>query len=165
LPPAGSAPVVYQIVPCFEKQGGYSTVEANTYLYYIEMKNHVSLPSSNRWVTYDDKIEQVVLADFKRLWATNFLDDLAVDVQEYKFSNGVIGKIVVALQEPPRVKIVTTSGRKVEQSKIDDELKKQNLRIASTRSSTRAIRKVAGVVREMYAEKGQYRRREARGRR
>src|SRR5690242_17690530 len=88
LPPPGSGPVVYQVVPCFQKQGGSPVVDAQTYLYYMEMTRNVSIPSSNRWVPYDDKIEQVMLADFKRLWATNFLDDLAVDVQDYKFSNG-----------------------------------------------------------------------------
>src|SRR5688572_20735839 len=35
LPPVGGGPVVYQVVPCFEKQGGFPVVEANTYLYYI----------------------------------------------------------------------------------------------------------------------------------
>src|SRR5215218_9524398 len=34
LPPAGSAPVVYLIVPCFQKQGGYSVIDASTYQYY-----------------------------------------------------------------------------------------------------------------------------------
>ena len=29
LPPAGSAPVVYLVVPCFQKQGGYSVVVSN----------------------------------------------------------------------------------------------------------------------------------------
>ena len=45
LPPAGSGPVVYSSSPCFQKQGGFSVIEANTYLYYIQMKSHVSLPS------------------------------------------------------------------------------------------------------------------------
>jgi outer membrane protein insertion porin family len=160
LPPAGSAPVVYLIVPCFQKQGGSSTVEPQTYLYYLEMKNHVSVPSSGTtglWVLYDEKIEQVAIADFKRLMATNFLDDLAVDVQDYKFSNGVIGKMIVYdMEERQRVKIVDYVGsKKVEQSKIDEELKKKDLRIALDSFIDQGlIRKVAGVVREMYAEKG-----------
>src|SRR5258708_10889663 len=157
LPPAGSGPVVYLVVPCFQKQGGVSAVEPNTYLYYLEMKNHVSIPSSNRWVPYDEKIEQVILGDFKRLWATNFLDDLSIDIQDYKFSNGVVGKMVVYdMEERQRVKIVDYVGsKKVEQSKIDDELKKKNLRIALDSFIDQGlIRKVAGVVRDMYAEKG-----------
>ena len=150
LPPAGSGPVVFLVVPCFQKQGGSSTVDPQTYLYYLEMKNNVSVPSANRWVPYNDKIEQVALGDFKRLMATNFLDDLAVDVQDYKFSNGVIGKMIVYdMEERQRVKIVDYVGsKKVEQSKIDEELKKKDLRIALDSFIDQGlIRKVAGVVR------------------
>jgi outer membrane protein insertion porin family len=157
LPPAGSPPVVFQVIPCFQKQGGYSVVEPRTYLYYMQVTQSVSLPSSNRWVPYDDKVEQIILGDFKRLWATNFLDDLAVDIQDYKFSNGVIGKMVVYdMEERQRVKIVDYIGSKqIEQSKIDEELKKKELRIALDSFIDQGlIRKVAGVVREMYAEKG-----------
>jgi hypothetical protein len=70
-------------------------VDPQTYLYYMELKNHVSVPSSSRWVPYDQKIEQVMLADFKRLWATNFLDDLSVETYDYPFSNGVVGKVIL----------------------------------------------------------------------
>src|ERR1043165_4658962 len=42
LPPANSSPVVFQVVPCFQKQGGFSVIDANTYLYYIEMTRNVS---------------------------------------------------------------------------------------------------------------------------
>jgi outer membrane protein insertion porin family len=157
LPPAGSAPVVYLVVPCFMKQGGYSVIEAQTYLYYLQATQHLSSPANNRWVPYDDKIEQVIVADFKRLWATSFLDDLSVDVQDYKFSNGVIGKMIVYdMEERQRIKIVDYVGsKKVEQSKIDEELKKQNLRIALDSFIDQGlIRKVAGVVRGMYADKG-----------
>ena len=38
VPPAGSGPVIFRIVLCFEKQGGYPMVEANTYLYYIQLQ-------------------------------------------------------------------------------------------------------------------------------
>ena len=107
LPPAGSGPVVYLVVPCFQKQGGFSTIESNTYLYYMEMSHNVSRPSENKWVPYDDKAEQTAVADFKRLWATNFLDDLSIDVKDYRFSNGVIGKMIVYdMEERQRVKIV-----------------------------------------------------------
>ena len=122
LPPAGSGPVVYQVVPCFEKQGGFPVVEANTYLYYIEMKSRLSNSQTGKWVPYDDAIEQVIREDFKRLWATNFLDDLAIRVEDYTFSNGVIGKMVVYdMEERQRVKIVDYEGlKKVDQSKIEE---------------------------------------------
>ena len=74
LPPAGSGPIVYVLIPCFEKQGGASVVEAQTYLYYMNVRP--SLPSQDKWVPYDSSTEQTLKEDFKRLWATSFLDDL-----------------------------------------------------------------------------------------
>ena len=69
----------------------------------------------------------------------------------------MIGKVVLYnMEERQRVKIVDYVGSKqVEQSKIDDELKKQNMRIALDSFIDQGlIRRVAGVVRELYAEKG-----------
>jgi len=132
LPPTGSGPVVYQVALCFEKQGGYSVIEANTYLYYMQITQYVSRPDENHWVPYDDKVEQVAIADFKRLIATNFLDDLVIETFDYKFTNGVIGKVILYnMEERQRVKIVDYVGsKKIDMSKIDDELKKKGLRIA-----------------------------------
>src|SRR5687768_1259413 len=80
LPPAGSSPLLHAVMLCFEKQGGSPVVEANTYLYYMQLKG--SQPSLNAWVPYDDTAQQMALADFKRLWATNFLDDLVIEVHD-----------------------------------------------------------------------------------
>src|SRR5687767_7880004 len=77
-PPTGSPPLVNNILLCFPTQGNVPMVEAQTYQYYIEMKNHVSMPSTDKWVPYTEQIEQIILGDFKRLWATNFLDDLSI---------------------------------------------------------------------------------------
>src|SRR5687767_6706621 len=81
-PPAGTPPVLLANLLCFEKQGGQAVIDPETYLYYIELKNHISVPSQNKWVPYTDETERVILGDFKRLWATNFLDDLAIDVRD-----------------------------------------------------------------------------------
>src|SRR5512133_294689 len=91
VPPADSSPVVYLIVPCFAKQGGTSVVEPSTYTYYIQLPP--SRPSQNQWTPYDDKAQKTIEDDFKRLWATNFLDDLSIEAIDYRFSNGVMGKI------------------------------------------------------------------------
>jgi outer membrane protein insertion porin family len=157
LPPANSPPVLYQIMPCFEKQGGFPVIEANTYLYYIELKSRVSLPSSDRWVPYTDDSERVIIADFKRLWGTNFLDDLAAEVRDVRFSNGVIGKVVVYnMEERQRVKIVDYVGTtKVDQSKIDDKLKEKQLQIRlDSFIDPGLLRRVADTVREVYASEG-----------
>ena len=157
LPPAGGGPVVYQVVPCFEKQGGFPVVEANTYLYYIEMKSRLSNSQTGKWVPYDEGIEQVIREDFKRLWATNFLDDLAIRVEDYRFSNGVIGKMIVYdMEERQRVKIVDYEGlKKVDQSKIEEALKEKSITIRlDSFIDPGLIRRVTGVVRELYAAEG-----------
>jgi outer membrane protein insertion porin family len=157
LPPDGSAPLIYNILVCFPKQGNVSVVEAPTYLYYIEMANRISRPSENRWVPYSEDIEQLMVGDFKRLWATNFLDDLSIEVQDVRFSNGVIGKVVVYnMEERQRVKIVDYIGSdKVDQQKIEEELRDKGIQIRlDSFIDPGTIRRVAGIVREQYAAKG-----------
>ena len=117
-PPAGSGPVVLIIAPCFEAQGNAAVIEPQTYVYYIQLK--ASVPSQAQWVPYDDSTEKIIEDDFHRLWNTNFLDNLWIDVSDYKFPNGAIGKIVTYnMEERQRVKIVDYVGsKKVETSKI-----------------------------------------------
>src|SRR5678816_1262283 len=131
LPPAGSGPVLYQIVPCFAKQGGSPVVEAETYLYYMKLVPMVSRPSQGMWTPWNEITEQTAKDDFGRLWATNFLDDLSIETQDYVFSNGVIGKMVVYnMEERERVKLVNYSGsKKVERTKIDEKLKEKGIEL------------------------------------
>ena len=157
LPPAGSGPVLWQIAPCFEAQGNASLVDLQTYLFYIQAKARLSRPSENVWVAYDEAVEKLILDDFRRLWNTNFLDNLSVDVRDYTFSNGVVGKIVVYnMEERQRVKIVDYVGSKqIEASKVDDKLKEANAQIRlDTFIDPALVRKVAGIVRDMLKEKG-----------
>ena len=157
LPPAGTGPYTYIIMPCFEKQGGVPVVDAQTYLFYMELVNRRSRPSENIWVPYNEDIEQTIVGDFKRLWATNFLDDLSIDVRDVRFGNGVIGKVIVYnMEERQRVKIVDYIGSdKVDQSKIDEELRDKGIQIRlDSFIDPGLIRRVAGIVRELYAAKG-----------
>ncbi len=154
-PPAGSAPVVLFIAPCFEAQGNQSLIEPQTYLYYIQLKQ--SRPSEGVWLPYDDASEKTIEEDFHRLWNTNFLDNLFVDVEDYKFPNGTTGKIVTYnMEERQRVKIVDYVGsKKLEVSKIDDKLKDENAVIRlDTFIDPGLVRKVEGIVRDMLREKG-----------
>jgi outer membrane protein insertion porin family len=154
-PPAGHAPVVLFIAPCFESQGNASVIDAQTYLYYIQQK--FSTPSQNQWVNYDDTSEKTILDDFHRLWNTNFLDNLWIDVSDYKFPNGTIGKVVTYnMEERQRVKIVDYVGsKKIETSKIDEKLKDANAQIRlDTFIDPGLVRKVEGIVRDMLREKG-----------
>ena len=74
LPPTNIGPVVWIMGPCFQAQGNVSTVEAQTYLYYMQLRP--SQPSQGIWIPYDDKAQQTMRDDFTRLWGTNFLDNI-----------------------------------------------------------------------------------------
>lgn len=155
LPPAGSAPILWLIAPCFEAQGNISLIEPQTYVYYIQLRG--SRPSENFWVPYDENVENTIREDFKRLWNTNFLDNLRIDVKDYTFANGVVGKIVLYnMEERQRVKIVDYVGsKKIETTKIDEKLKEANAQVRlDTFIDPGLIRKVEGIVREMMKEKG-----------
>jgi outer membrane protein insertion porin family len=154
-PPAGSAPVVLAFGPCFEGQGGTSVIEPQTYLYYIQLKQ--SRPSEGVWIPYDDASEKTIEEDFHRLWNTNFLDNLFVEANDYKFPNGTVGKVITYnMEERQRVKIVDYVGsKKIETSKIDEKLKDANAQIRlDTFIDPGLIRKVSGIVRDMLREKG-----------
>ncbi len=147
--------MVLAMLLCFEKQGGASMIEPETYLYYIQVKP--SEPSRDRWTPYDAEAERVILADFRRLWATNFLEDLAIDVRDYPLAHGVIGKVIVFnMEERQRVKIVDYEGsRAVSQSDIDSRLKDKNVTIRlDSFLDPATVRQVSSLVRELYAEKG-----------
>jgi outer membrane protein insertion porin family len=154
-PPPGSPAIFYGFLLCFEKQGGQPVIDPNTYVYYIQSRGSVS--GENRWVPYDEKVEETLLGDFRRLWATNFLDDLAVDVKDIRYSNGVTGKLAVFdIEERQRVKIVDYVGStQVDQSKIEEKLKEVGVHIRlDSFIDPGTIRRVTTVVRELYAEKG-----------
>ena len=155
LPAADSGPVVYLLAPCFPAQGNVSTIEPQTYLYYMQLRP--SQPSQNIWVPYNETTEETMRADFKRLWGTNFLDDLSIEVSDYTFSNGVVGKLVTYnMEERERVKIVNYQGSKqIDRSKIDEQLLMRGiqLRLDSFRDAG-TIRRIESVLREMMAEKG-----------
>jgi outer membrane protein insertion porin family len=154
-PEPQSAPVVVAMMLCFDKQGGTSLVEPETYLYYIQIKP--SEPSRDRWVPYDAAAEQVLLADFRRLWDTGFLDDLAIEIVDYRFDNGAVGKVVVfRLEERQRIKMVDYEGAtRVTRSDITDRLKEKGLDLRlDAFLDAGLLKRVSTVVRELYAEKG-----------
>jgi outer membrane protein insertion porin family len=156
-PPAGSAPVLWQIAACFEKQGNVTLVDPQTYLYYIQLQQNRSRPSEGIWTPYTPELEQIALADFRRLWNTNFLDDISIDIQDYTFANGVVGKIVVYnMEERQRVKIVDYAGsKKLESTKIDEKLRELNAVIRmDTFIDSALVKKVSGIIRDMMKEKG-----------
>ena len=158
LPPAGSGPVVYNVVVCFPKQGNVSLVEPQTYLYYMRSTDLLSLPSQNLWKPYNDQAEQTIIGDHKLLWATNFLDDLSIETVDYVFSNGVIGKnIIYNMEERQRIKntVYNEGTKEIEQAKVEERLRELGITIRLDSFVDQATEKrVANVVREMMVEKG-----------
>jgi outer membrane protein insertion porin family len=154
-PAEGSGPVVLAFLLCFDKQGGASMIDPQTYLFHIRLRP--SEPSKDIWVPYDDSTEQLIREDFRRLWATGFLDDLSIEAHDYAFANGVVGKVVVFnIEERQRIRIVDYDGLvKVDQSDIEARLKEKGVSVRlDTFLDPAAIRTVAAVVREFYAENG-----------
>jgi outer membrane protein insertion porin family len=155
-PPAGSGPVVYLIAPCWETQGNQTVIEPATYLYYIQLK--ASQPSQGVWIPFDDTTEKTMLDDFHRLWNTNFLDNLSIEVDDYKFANGVIGKMVTYnMEERQRLKIGPdfTGTKQIDTTKVDEKLKELNLQMRlDSFLDAGLIKKVGTVVQDMMKEKG-----------
>jgi len=153
-PAAGSSPVICQTELRFHPINE-SIVEAQTYLYYIQTP--FSRPSENVWVPYNEDTEKSLSEDFKRLWATSFLDNLWVEAVDAPFANGVMGKrIIYHMEERPRVKIVDYTGSsKVERTKIDEKMKELGiqLRLDSFLDQS-VVKRVQGLVKSFMAEKG-----------
>ncbi len=154
-PPAGMPPVIFQIVPCFDRQGNVSMIEPETYLHYIHTA--VSRPSRSEWVPYDEPAVESIRQDFRRLWATGFLDDLTIEAIDYPFTNGTTGKLIVyRIDERRRIKIVNYEGSQhLEQGKLEEKLRELDLmlRIDTFVDQTR-VKRVTTVIAEMLAELG-----------
>jgi outer membrane protein insertion porin family len=132
-----------------------SIIEAQTYLYYIQTP--LSRPGEGLWQPYNEQTERTLLDDFKRLWATNFLDNLWIETLDRPFANGVMGKhIIYHMEERPRVKIVDYTGStKVERTKIDEKMKELGIALRLDSFLDQAVvRRVQGLVKSFMAEKG-----------
>ena len=64
LPPEDSPPLLRTVQVAFPTQGNVSGIDPQTYLYYMEVPNHRSLPSQEKWVPYTDETEQIIRGDF-----------------------------------------------------------------------------------------------------
>ena len=132
-----------------------SIIEAQTYLYYIQTP--LSRPAEGVWEPYNEQTEQSLLEDFKRLWATSFLDNLWIETLDGTFPNGVAGKrVIYHMEERPRVKIVDYTGSsKVERTKIDEKMKELGIALRLDSFLDQAVvRRVQGLVKSFMAEKG-----------
>ncbi|MCC7008371.1 MAG: outer membrane protein assembly factor BamA [Acidobacteria bacterium] len=155
-PPAGS-PVLLRCMEIVAHPVNETLVDGQTYAFYIRTPQPDS--ANDRWVPYN---EESILADFNSLWKTNFLENLWIEVLDEPYDNGIQGKhVIFHIEERNRVKAVDYApvgpGAKlrVDVSKIDSTLKERNLEISlDTFVDEATIRKVVGVIRELYAEQG-----------
>lgn len=160
-PPAGSAPVYRCAQPVFHSGSDRVTqVEPmiDPLTYASQLTAAWSTASQNRWMPYNEEILQ---ADFWKLWRTGFLEDLWIEVLDEPYPNGVIGKnVVFHMEERARVKVVDYVPKvdeklKVDVSKIESTLRERDIAVRLDSFVDEAsLRKVIGVIRELYAEKG-----------
>ena len=157
LPPEGSPTLLRGIEIRFPTQDNVGGVDYDTYLYYMQITDHISAPSQGKWVPYSEATERVALADYQRLWDTGFLSDLWIEVIDDPYPNGVPAKrIIYNLEERERVKIVRYEG--------SDELKVEdiNLNLDDQGIAMRldafvdpgTIRRVEWLIRNLFAAKG-----------
>jgi hypothetical protein len=92
LPSSSSGSVVFLIAICFEPAGYQSPFPPEKYLHEIHLR--ASRPSQGEWTPYDENAERAIFEDYRRLWDNNSLAGLSIDIRDYRFANGVIGKIV-----------------------------------------------------------------------
>ena len=155
LPPPGSGPLVYFLGLCFSAQGNVSAVESETYLFYVRLRP--SRPSQSEWVPFDDLAFETIRDDFKRLWATNFLEDLSVEAIDYVFANGVVGKVITYhIEERQRIKRITYEGTTaVDRSKIDEALREKGIELRlDSFLDEGVLARTRKVVRDLMTEKG-----------
>ena len=135
-PTAESLPTVESVAVA-----GNQFLEPGTLLFYVSTK-----PGER----YD---ERRLKDDFRRLWDTGFLEDLALRV-----TDGPQGRKVVVFQvlERKRIQIVDFRGNKaVSNTDIEDELKKREAALkVDTFYDPAKARKVEAIIKEMLAAKG-----------
>lgn len=155
LPPADIGPVLRFIELRIVPDNVFTVVPFETYQYYL--RTQASTPSTGNWVPYNDATERALLADFDRLMATPFVDDLRIEVLDSPYPNGVMGKhVIFFIEERKRIKIVDYQGsREVAVADIEKRLKEENIEVRlDSPVDDSVIRRVAGVVKELYGEKG-----------
>ena len=157
LPPPDSPTLFRSIQLSLPTQGNVSSVEGQTYLYYMESDDYISSSAEGRWTPFDETIEQVLLADFQRLWDTGFLTDLRIEIIDDPYPNGVAAKrAVFLLEERERVRIVNFEGSDAyDRTEIDEAIQSIGLELRlDSRIGPGVIRQTEGLLREMWAEKG-----------
>ncbi len=156
-PPLDSPTLFTTVELCWPTQGNVPSVDYATYLYYMEIDSLISSESQGRWTHYDASLEQVLFDDFERLWDTDLLTNLSIEILDDPYPNGVGGKrAVFLLEERDRVRTVTYEGSdEYDLTEIAEAMEQSGIELRTdSRIGPRKVRQVEGLLREMYAEKG-----------
>ncbi len=109
LPPDGRARSCTSSPRVSRRRGTRRWSDVQTYLYYIQTEIQPAVRErlgalQRRGRAADSRRLQA------RLWATNFLDNLSIETQDYTFSNGVVGKLITYnLEERQRVQATSST--------------------------------------------------------
>ena len=156
-PPLDSPKLLHNVELRFPTQGGVPMIDPATYLYYMEIDSHVSLPARGVFTPYTEALEEIVLADFWRLWDTRFLADLWIETEDDPFENGVEGvRVIFNLEERERVKLVNYTGSdELDRGDIEDMLEGEGLQLRlDTFIDPQRVSRIEAGLRQMFAEKG-----------
>jgi outer membrane protein insertion porin family len=155
LPPADS-PVLIRCMQLVAHPVNETIVEQATYDFYIRTPRTNS--ATRTFAKYD---EEAIKTDFWNLWNTGFLDNLWIEVIDEPYANGVMAKhVVFHIEERSRVKAVDYIGKdgtdtSVDISKIEETIRDRSIRLnLDSFVDDATIRRVKGVIRELYSEKG-----------
>ena len=162
-PPAGTT-FIWTFDFCFPTQGEQGpNIESETYLFYIRFTGLVSQPKEGIWNPWTEQAREVAVNDFKRLMnETTFLDDLRIEVTDFTFPNGAVGRSVsYIMEERERVKIVDYRDGKgepikiIKRSDIDEKLREKDIAMRlDAFVDPQMIRRVETVLDELMTEKG-----------
>jgi outer membrane protein insertion porin family len=161
-PPAGTT-FIWQWELCFPSQGNQTSVEPESYQFYVKIDELVSRPSEGIWSPWNEEAENIIKSDFLTLMRdTTFLDDLRIERTDYTFPNGAVGVIISYIgEERERVKIVDYRDDKgepikiIKRSDIDDKLREKNIVVRLDAFVDLAmIRRVETVLDDLMTEKG-----------
>lgn len=156
LPPPDAPTLFATIELRFPTQGNVPSVDPETYLYYMQ-SDELRSDGLPQWTPFDETIERVLLEDFDRLWDTGLLSDLAIEIIDAPYANGVGGKIAVfLLEESDRVRVFSfEGGDEYDETEILEAMEQTGIELR-TDSPIRpsVVRQTEGLLRQMYAEKG-----------
>lgn len=89
-PPARTLPVLLFIEICFVPL----KMKGEEVFRHVHLARFVSQPSRGQWTIFSEDLEQTIEEDVARLNQDPNIDDARVEMNEYVFPNGVIGKTI-----------------------------------------------------------------------